>query len=444
VLTHATWIVPAKLRCKAGEHPLRRLLTSNGRRRARAGLVHAPVGRTSRIALEAGGASRFSENGQHESSYQASRLLIAAKSDEKVLQLRRAEDREGASYEILAPMASSSPTTAASSETSTSGASSAASSGVSAFIARVLDQLTLSAWLPAAFLTASVAVLLQFRSARSANMLNAVRELTANPVQVLVIIIPLLVVATVVTQAFSFEAIRALEGYWPGRGLVSAARTLMIWRHVHRKKMITERRLKQSAKALRAAMPEMLISGVSLPIVKALEAYLSGKEPPQLTSEEREVVASTEWRLWCNASRLAKIDYLLNEENSYPDAFRILPTKLGNLLRATEDRLAHTEGDLQGYALRRYEMVSPQLQIQHDVFRNRLEMYCTLVFVSASLMFFALVALLGHVSTIAVAITSTSFAVMSVVSYLAALASAGGYCFVLRQMDQVSPASDEE
>jgi hypothetical protein len=36
---------------------------------------------------------------------------------------------------------------------------------------------------------------------------------------VLVIMILLLVVATVVTQAFSFEAIRALEGYWPGCGL---------------------------------------------------------------------------------------------------------------------------------------------------------------------------------------------------------------------------------
>ena len=402
---------------------------------------HRPDGPTNRLALEAGDASRSNQSGRH---HQASRLLTAAKSDEKVLQLRRAEDSEGASYEILAPMASSSSATAAGSDASTSGLSSAASSGVSAFIARVLDQLTLSAWLPAAFLTASVAVLLQFRSARSANVLNAVRELTANPVQVLVIIIPLLIVATVITQAFSFEAIRALEGYWPGRGLVSVARTLMIWRHVHRKKMIAERRLKQSAKALRAAMPEMLISGVPLPVVKALEAYLSGKEPPQLTSEEGEVVASTEWRLWCDASNLAKIDYLMNEENNYPDTFRILPTKLGNLLRATEDKLTHTEGDLQGYALRRYEMVSHQLQIQHDVFRNRLEMYCTLVFVSASLMLFTLAALLEHVSTIAVVITSASFAVMSVVSYFAALASAGGYCFVLRQMDQVSLASEEK
>ena len=158
-------------------------------------------------------------------------------------------------------------------------------------------------------------------------------------------------IAAVVTQAFSFQAIRALEGYWPGRGLVSFARTLMIRRHVRRKSAITKRRLTEAEKALRTAMPEMLMSGIPFPIVKALESYLSGKEPPPLKSEEREVVASTEWRSWCDAWRLAKVDHLMNEEKGYPETLRGLPTKLGNLLRATEDQLRHTDGDLQGYAV---------------------------------------------------------------------------------------------
>ncbi len=86
--------------------------------------------------------------------------------------------------------------------------------GISAFVARVLDQLTLSAWLPAALLTASVGVLLEFRNLRSVDLLSAVTALTADPLRVLVITIPVLILATVVTQAFSFEAIRTLEGYW--------------------------------------------------------------------------------------------------------------------------------------------------------------------------------------------------------------------------------------
>jgi hypothetical protein len=325
-----------------------------------------------------------------------------------------------------------------------SDASAGSPSGISAFIARVLAQLTLSAWLPAAFLTASVAVLLQFRSARSANLLKAVRELTADPLQVLVIIIPLLVIAALLTQAFSFQAIRTLEGYWPGRGPMSFARTLMIRRHVRKKNTIHKRRLAEAEKAIGSAMPRMLKGGISYPVFNALEAYLSGKKPPELTDEERKEVISTEWRKWCDAWRLAKVDHLMNEERSYPDTFRILPTKLGNLLRSTEDRL-HTGGDLQGYVLRRYELLPRQVQIQHDVYRTRLEMYCTLVFVSVSLVIFGLIVLLGRVNLVAAVITVASFAVVSIVSYLAALVSADGYCFALRQMDvgEASPASTE-
>jgi hypothetical protein len=220
---------------------------------------------------------------------------------------------------------------------------------------------------------------------------------------------------------------------------VSFARTIMIRRQVHKKKTITKRRLAEAEKALRAAMPEMLMSGIPFPIVKALEAYLSGKEPPQLTGEEREVVAGTEWRSWCDAWRLAKVDHLMNEEKCYPDTFRILPTKLGNLLRATEDQLTLADGDLQGYALRRYEMVPRQVQIQHDVYRTRLEMYCTLVFVSGSLTLFALAALLGRINAPSIALTLASFGLMTVLSYLAALASADGYCFALRLMDAADP-----
>jgi hypothetical protein len=120
-------------------------------------------------------------------------------------------------------------------------AATSAADGISAFVARVLDQLSLSAWLPAAFLTASLALLLQFRADKSASPLRAVRDLTADPVRVLVLIVPALVLATVVTQAFSFEAIRALEGYWHRRGPASLARKVMIKRQVRRADALTKR-----------------------------------------------------------------------------------------------------------------------------------------------------------------------------------------------------------
>ncbi len=76
--------------------------------------------------------------------------------------------------------------------------------------------------------------------------------------------------------------------------------------------------------------------------------------------------------------------------------------------------------------------------MQHDQFRTRLEMYCTLVLVSGFLLALIPIVLTGHIGVAAVATTFASFAAMAVVSYLAAIASAGGYCSVLRQMDKES------
>jgi hypothetical protein len=121
---------------------------------------------------------------------------------------------------------------------------------------------------------------------------------------------------------------------------------------------------------------------------------------------------------------------------------RILPTRLGNLIRATEDRLKHTGGDVQGFALRRYAMASQLVQKEHDQFRNRLEMYCTLVFVSSSLLILTPAILLGSgIDIVAIAIITGGFAALSEASYLAAIASAAGYCSALKEMDKDIPNS---
>jgi hypothetical protein len=375
-------------------------------------------------------------NEQDKPRLRSAELLIKAEADQELALLRRGEDPEPSAYEILTPMAS--PST-----TSESDAAAASPDGVSAFIARVLDQLTLTAWLPAAFLTASVAVLLQFRADNSANVLEAVRALTADPVRVLVLIIPLLVIATVVTQAFSFEAIRTLEGYWHRRGLASVARTLMIRRQVHRKENITKHRLRASEKAFYAAEPRMLRNGIPFPIVNAMKAQALELSNPPLTVEERERLDRLNWRDWSDAWRVAAVDHLIKDEDAYPlDTHRVLPTRLGNLIRATEDQLENTDGDVQGFALRRYSMAPRLVQVEHDKFRDRLEMYCTLVFVSAALLIFTAVILLGSgVDLAAIAIIAGSFVALSGASYLAAIASAGGYCSALREMDRDVPKS---
>jgi hypothetical protein len=370
-------------------------------------------------------------------------LETGAESHQMLVPSRRGEDSEHTSCDILSPMAS--PTTANDKDSDQS----AVPSGVSAFVARVLDQLALSAWLPAAFLITGIAVLLEFRSTKSASIPTAVEKLTAHSLQLLVLMIPLLVLATVVTQAFSFEAIRALEGYWRRRGIVSLAYRYMSGRHLRRKRAIIERNQRERATAFIEALPRVLYGNdeVNGRVVKAVVSELAGrgKERPKLKGKDAAVYTKTirNWRDEVDAWRLARVDRLLDEQNSYPEDSRILPTKLGNLIRSTEDELQHADGDVQSFVLRQRDTVSYRIQIQHDQFRTRLDMYCTLVFVSVALAVLTPAILVGRVNLAAVAITTGSFVAMAVTSYLAAIASARGYCTTLRMMDVRDRAAAE-
>lgn len=400
-------------------------------------LIQAPARRTNLLAWEARLPPSPSERWLEEQRQaQAAGRLIVVSSDQA---LRRGEALPSTGWEMLSGMASSS------AESDTVSDAAASPDGISAFIARVLDQLTLSAWLPAAVLSASVAVLLQFRSAKSTNVLHAIGALTANPIRVLVLTIPLLVVATVVTQAFSFEAIRTLEGYWRRRGLASQARTLMIQWHVHRKNSLSRRLKRAYSEALDAGKSKMIDKGISDLLFNGLKVSYSGTgDRSRVTREVRRKLNGLDWRSSCHAWHLAKIDQLIKDREAYPDDSRVLPTKLGNLMRATEDRLGKTGKDLQGFVLRHYAEAPRRVQMQHDQFRNRLEMYCTLVFVSAWLVVLTLALLVGSgIGASSVAIICGSFAALSAASYLAAIASAGGYCAALLEINKTSDTLDK-
>ena len=69
-------------------------------------------------------------------------------------------------------------------------------------------------------------------------------------------------------------------------------------------------------------------------------------------------------------------------------------------------------------------------------------MYCTLVFVSGILAALTPIILAGRVGLPAIAIMAGGFAAMTVASYLAAIASADGYCMALKQMDEAVGAPD--
>jgi hypothetical protein len=310
--------------------------------------------------------------------------------------------------------------------------------GLSAFAARVLDQLSVTAWLPAALLTASIAVLFRFRQVETLDLPAAIVALTDDPFQLLVVLGPLLVIATMVTQAFSFSAIRTLEGYWHRRGLVRILRNFMMRRQYRRWESLQRRLKAANRKAFDVARVEMLEAGISPMVVLAMESKFHRKPLPALTPAEQDEFRETRWKDFCSPSLRASVESLTEEVSNYPERSRILPTLLGNRLRAVEDQLENAGDDLEGFVMRVRPAAPARLLLQHDQFRERLDMYCTMVFVAIVLA--ALTpAILGpsRIDWLQIAILSASFLALAVTSYFAAVSSAGGYVTVLRAMDKL-------
>ena len=112
--------------------------------------------------------------------------------------------------------------------------SSSAPEGLSAFTAKVLDQLSLSAWLPAAFVTLSGSIVLGFRANNGLNLTPLIAYVNDHPWTFGLLAVPTVVCLTLLTQAFSYEAIRLLEGYWRWPGPADWVRSLMVSWHTGR------------------------------------------------------------------------------------------------------------------------------------------------------------------------------------------------------------------
>ena len=180
----------------------------------------------------------------------------------------------------------------------------------------------------------------------------------------------------------------------------------------------------------------------SAELLLALELQALEEEVPSLSADDQAKYQATTWRAMCKPWHLAVVDRLDSQRRDYPQfPNRTMPTMLGNLLRRTEDSLKNTGGDVQGFALRRRQLVSARVQQQHDQFRDRLDLYCTLVFVSGVLVASAVVMLWGRLPVWQVATCAAAFLAFSIVSYASAIASARGYCAVLRVMDAGSSAT---
>ncbi|MHA7154218.1 hypothetical protein [Arthrobacter sp. TMN-50] len=306
----------------------------------------------------------------------------------------------------------------------------------SAFGARVLNQLSLSAWLPGAFFIVSGALLAWFSAKKAITLSGIDSYVEDNWVPILVLAVPALVITTLITQAFSFEAIRSLEGYWRRRGPASWWRSFCIWCKLRHKESLTKRFQVAQVRALHGARPTLLKLRVNAFVLLAVEANVANVDPPPgISSNQLAEADNLEWWKYCrpwDSARLLRLDRDLDE---FPEDFRIMPTKLGNILRAAEDQLRNAGGDIEGFVMRHRHLVPPRVLAHHDQFRTRLDMYCTLVFVAATVALTS-VPTLWDLPALGRIVVPLVLLVISCASYGAALSSARGYTTALRQIDK--------
>lgn len=335
--------------------------------------------------------------------------------------------------------------------TATGVTSGKATDTLSQFLARILHQLELSAWLPSAALVGLVAVVLQLGTvldtppargqpapgrSPSAAINATFYALSHVTLGGALVAFAAVIVGTVLTQAFAFDAIRLLEGYWGTNPAVEwfARRhcrhhravlsridrrhrelTRRAWRRA-RKKIVaveTERCLRQLPPKLTGAM------------LDALEDEVIGtSHRPQLTYDEQKVVDNFDWERYAPPDLRRRLLNVEKRQLDYPDSSRIMPTRVGNVLRKYEADTGWR--DVEPAVQNVFDELPFSRQVEHDQQRTRLDLYGSLVFVMAVVTAVGVARFVGRHPGYAAACVAVG-AVLLWVMYHALIATARGY-----------------
>ncbi len=320
------------------------------------------------------------------------------------------------------------------------------SDGLSQLLSKILEQLSVSAWLPAAMLVGNTALLLQLHSDHNIDIAAAVKNLTEKPLGTIIVLAFSLLLTTIVTQAFEFGIIRLLEGYFDStHKLIQAGVALRINRHQGKLKELEDKRKEMRELAFEQARRKML--SLHDPFYRTALSYIEediyqveNKRTP--APEVAKMIKGVPWKRYVPPDTSYRLDSIEAQLDSYPKPNRVLPTRLGNVLRASEDKIKLPDDeDLEGFVIRHFDQVSPTIKSEHKDYRTRLQMYCCLVLVFASLVPLGLALLIGVGPAWAVALFVAAYVAMTYVCYKAAIASAQGYGHVLQEMNrQISKA----
>ncbi|MDP9226236.1 MAG: hypothetical protein M3P18_20845, partial [Actinomycetota bacterium] len=280
-------------------------------------------------------------------------------------------------------------------------AAEAATITLSQLLARILDQLSLSAWLPSAALTLLMSFTLRLAShvegAHSATSPGEALTRTLNDIGntsfgALALMIVVIVVTTMLTQAFSFEAIRVMEGYW---GTNKRVDRFAAWRCKRHRENSQE--LRTAYNRLRAAVWSDVAEAIEAEgkaldskgeqrrftddMTALLEQLLVGTyTEAEITTEQQEVLDGYDWEAATSADQLRLLRSIRDRLRDYPTKPQhVMATRLGNVLRRYED--ATGVADVETLVEKNYDSLPFSMQLSHDQQRARLDLYCSMIFV---------------------------------------------------------------
>jgi hypothetical protein len=330
---------------------------------------------------------------------------------------------------------------------------------LSQFIARVLDQLSLSAWLPSAALVLAMAFIVQLgvvldmkRTGPIGAIGGVLSRISATGIGGAVLLVVAIAVLAMLTQAFSFEAIRVLEGYWGTAKAVEWVAKHRARRHSARRLKLSKYRFDLTEKAWEEAKARIIKIEddrrrlrkrriMTVAMIADLESQVLGKRRARtLKPSQQERVNGYNWELLVDDKadllrRRVNVDKRLRD---YPRPSRILPTRLGNILRAHEDRIRKGRDELESLVQRIFDKLPPSLQESHDQQRNRLELYGSMTFVVALSGLLGIARFAPHHWPYA-ACAAGAAAAGTWIMYRAALATARAYGLLLVTIAQVAP-----
>jgi hypothetical protein len=163
-------------------------------------------------------------------------------------------------------------------------------------------------------------------------------------------------------------------------------------------------------------------------MIEVLEASIFGREPTvKLPLDVRLRALRLDWESKTTPELQRRRISLDKRIRDFPEPGRESPTRLGNIMRHHEDLTG--ERLMESFVMRVFDDLPFSLQVDHDDQRNRLDLYCTLVFVLPFAGLVAALALVPHLGYAGAALGLT--AAGSIVAYQAAMATARAYGGVL-------------